>query len=53
MQIYNNVVDITIVQGGIALTSPPCHKKQTSGLTKKVRSVYQTNWEMTVVKAAL
>ena len=23
------------VQGGIALTSPPCHKKQTSGLTKK------------------
>ena len=42
-----------IVQGGIALTSPPCHEKQTSGLTKNVRSVYQTNGEMAVVKAAL
>ena len=42
------------VQGGIALTSPPCKKKkQTSGLTEKARSVYQTNCEMAVVKAAL
>ena len=28
-------------------------KKQTSGLTEKSRSVYQTNCEMAVVKAAL
>ena len=41
------------VQDGIALTSPPCHKKQTSGLREKVRSVYQTHCEMAVVKAAL
>ena len=49
---YEDVVK-TLVQGGIALTSPPAHKQQTSGLTKKVRSVYQTNCEMAVVKAAL
>ena len=30
------------VQGGIVLTSPPCHKKHTSGLTDKALSVYQT-----------
>ena len=41
------------VQGGIALTSPPCNKKQTSDLTEKVLSLYQTNCEMAVVKAAL
>ena len=41
------------VQGGIALKSPPCNKKQTSGLTEKALSVYQTNCEMAVVKAAL
>ena len=28
-----NIIDS--VQGGIALTSPPCRKKQTSGLTEK------------------
>ena len=42
-----------LVQGGIALTNPPCNKKQTSGLTEKALSVYQTNCEMAVVKAAL
>ena len=49
----NNKNNVDSVQGGIALTSPPCHNKQTSGLTIKVRSVYQTNCEMAVVKAAL
>ena len=31
-----------MLQGGIALTSPPCNKKQTSGLSEKALSVYQT-----------
>ena len=39
------------VQGGIALTTPPCNKKQTSGLTEKgpVR-LSNTRSEMGVVK---
>ena len=28
-----------LLQGGIALTSPPCNKKQTSGLTEKGKHV--------------
>ena len=42
-----------LLQGGIALTSPPCNKKQTSGLTEKgpVR-LSNTCCEMGVVKAA-
>ena len=36
-KIYILVIDG--VHGGIALTSSPCHKKQTSDRTKKVRSV--------------
>ena len=47
LQIYENV------QGGIALTSPPCNRKQTSALREKALSVYQTNCEMAVVKAVL
>ena len=41
------------VQGGIALTIPPCIKKTDQRSNEKARSVYQTNWEMAVVKAAL
>ena len=45
---------VVIVQGGIALTSPQCNKKkQTSGRTGKALSVYQTNCETAVAKAAL
>ena len=47
-------VTIVLLQGGIALTSPPCNKKkQTSGLTEKgpVR-LSNTCCEMGVVKAA-
>ena len=40
------------VQGGIALTSPPCIKKTDQRSNEKAGSVYQTNCEMAVVKAA-
>ena len=38
------------VQGGIALTSPSCNKKQTSGLMEKALSVYQTNGGVVKIK---